>query len=86
MRSRGAGSTLSREGHHVTSADNRAAALPDFRGFYSPTEVAVPQPLVHPDKTAAPLPEFRCTLRDSGLDVAWVRLTGELDIATAPQS
>jgi anti-sigma B factor antagonist len=27
---------------------------------------------------------FRCTLRDGGLDVAWVRVTGELDIATAP--
>ena len=29
-------------------------------------------------------PEFRCTLRDGGRDVAWVRVTGELDIATAP--
>ena len=24
-------------------------------------------------------------MRDGGLDVAWVRVTGELDIATAPQ-
>lgn len=29
-------------------------------------------------------PGFRCTLRDGGLDVAWVRVSGELDIATAP--
>jgi anti-sigma B factor antagonist len=27
---------------------------------------------------------FRCTLRQSGRDAAWVRVTGELDIATAP--
>ena len=33
---------------------------------------------------AAVPPGFRCTLRDGGLDVAWVRVTGELDIATAP--
>jgi len=30
-------------------------------------------------------PRFACTLRDGGLDAAWVRVTGELDIATAPQ-
>jgi anti-sigma B factor antagonist len=34
---------------------------------------------------AAELPGFRATLRHSGLDAAWVRVTGELDIATAPQ-
>ena len=28
---------------------------------------------------------FRCTLRQSGRDAAWVRVTGELDLATAPQ-
>jgi anti-sigma B factor antagonist len=28
---------------------------------------------------------FGCTLRQSGRDAAWVRVTGELDIATAPQ-
>ena len=27
---------------------------------------------------------FGCTLRQSGRDAAWVRVTGELDIATAP--
>ena len=47
------------------------------------------QSLVHPDRTAphaaALAPEFRCTLRDGGLDVAWVRVTGELDLATAPE-
>lgn len=36
-------------------------------------------------RDASPPPEFRCTLRDGGLDGAWVRVTGELDIATAPQ-
>jgi anti-sigma B factor antagonist len=34
---------------------------------------------------AAELPSFRCTLRQSGGDAAWVRVIGELDIATAPQ-
>ena len=28
---------------------------------------------------------FRCTLRQSGRDAAWVRVAGELDLATAPQ-
>ena len=49
----------------------------------------MPQTLVHPNRTsrqsAPQLPEFRCTLRDGGLDVAWVRVTGELDLATAPR-
>lgn len=27
---------------------------------------------------------FECTLRDGGRDAAWVRVTGELDLATAP--
>lgn len=29
-------------------------------------------------------PGFCCTLRDGGLDAAWVRVAGELDLATAP--
>ncbi|MHB8659360.1 MAG: STAS domain-containing protein [Solirubrobacteraceae bacterium] len=33
---------------------------------------------------AAGFPRFDCTLRDGGLDAAWVRVTGELDLATAP--
>jgi anti-sigma B factor antagonist len=28
---------------------------------------------------------FGCTLRHGGLDAAWIRLVGELDIATAPR-
>lgn len=28
-------------------------------------------------------PRFGCTLRDGGLDAAWVRVTGELDLSTA---
>ena len=33
---------------------------------------------------ASLLPSFDCMLREGGLDAAWVRVTGELDIATAP--
>jgi anti-sigma B factor antagonist len=46
-----------------------------------PHTTQFPPPASH--KAAVP-PGFRCTLRDGGLDVAWVRVTGELDIATAP--
>jgi anti-anti-sigma factor len=28
---------------------------------------------------------FGCTVRDGGLDAAWIRVAGELDIATAPR-
>jgi anti-sigma B factor antagonist len=28
---------------------------------------------------------FGCTVRDGGLDAAWIRAVGELDIATAPR-
>lgn len=45
------------------------------------TKQVLPSPAVH--EAAAP-PEFRCTLRDGGRDAAWVRVNGELDIATAP--
>ena len=49
----------------------------------------MPQTLVHPDRTssqsASSLTEFRCTIRDGGLDVAWVRVTGELDLSATPQ-
>jgi len=30
-------------------------------------------------------PGFSCTMRNDGSDVAWVRVTGELDIATASE-
>jgi anti-anti-sigma factor len=33
--------------------------------------------------TAAAFARFDCTLRDGGRDAAWVRVTGELDLATA---
>jgi anti-sigma B factor antagonist len=49
----------------------------------------MPQTLVVSSSTArratTVFPRFDCTLRDGGLDAAWVRVTGELDIATAPQ-
>ena len=49
----------------------------------------MPQTLVSSGSTvgraATAFPRFDCTLRDDGLDAAWVRVTGELDIATAPQ-
>lgn len=59
-----------------------------FEGFYSPKEVVVPRTLIHPDgyrRAPARPPQFACTLRDGGLDVAWVRLAGELDLASAPE-
>lgn len=31
------------------------------------------------------LPEFSCSWSDGGLDAAWVRVIGELDLATAPR-
>lgn len=34
--------------------------------------------------TATRFLRFECTLRDGGRDAAWVRVTGELDLATAP--
>jgi anti-anti-sigma factor len=49
----------------------------------------MPQTLVFSDLNAAPFasasPVFRCTLGESGLDAAWIRVAGELDIATAQQ-
>ena len=46
------------------------------------------QTLVSPSSTdrstSSLCPSFDCTLRDGGLDAAWVRVTGELDLATAP--
>jgi anti-anti-sigma factor len=49
----------------------------------------MPSPLVFSESivgpVAAELPGFRCTLRQSGGDAAWVRVIGELDVATAPQ-
>jgi anti-anti-sigma factor len=36
-------------------------------------------------RTKAAAPAFACSCTDGGLDAAWVHLTGELDIATAPQ-
>jgi anti-anti-sigma factor len=52
-------------------------------------EVTLPQTRIHPERAvprfAAPDPDFSCTLKDNGLDAAWVRVTGELDIATAPE-
>jgi anti-sigma B factor antagonist len=49
----------------------------------------MPQTLVSSGLTvrsvASLFPRFGCTLRDGGVDAAWLRVTGELDIATAPQ-
>ncbi len=46
----------------------------------------MPQPLVLLDPPGHPRPPaFGCTLRHGGLDAAWVRVVGELDIATAPE-
>jgi anti-anti-sigma factor len=49
----------------------------------------MPSPLVFSESIVGPISAnwtgFRCTLRQSDRDAAWVRVTGELDIATAPQ-
>jgi anti-anti-sigma factor len=36
-------------------------------------------------RPTAPPSTFQCSWTDDGLDTAWVRLTGELDVATAPR-
>ena len=48
-----------------------------------PSSLVFSESIVGP--IAAALPCFRATLRQGGRDAAWVRVTGELDIATAPQ-
>jgi anti-sigma B factor antagonist len=48
-----------------------------------PQSLAFPLSPVH-HAVAAPS-ALACTLRHGGLDAAWVRVAGELDIATAPQ-
>ena len=40
---------------------------------------------VSPRPLATVAPVFECALIDDGTDVAWVRVTGELDIASAPR-
>ena len=49
----------------------------------------MPSPLVFSESIIGPkgaaFPCFRATLRQGGRDAAWMRVTGELDIATAPQ-
>jgi hypothetical protein len=49
----------------------------------------VPEKLVLADSTVGRadslLPAFECLWADGGLDAAWMRLAGELDIATTPQ-
>jgi anti-sigma B factor antagonist len=49
----------------------------------------MPQTLVRPDFVPVRgdelAPAFVCSWSDGGPDAAWVHLTGELDIATAPQ-
>ena len=36
-------------------------------------------------KVAVPPPSFDCSLASSGLDAAWIRVSGELDISTTPR-
>jgi anti-sigma B factor antagonist len=47
------------------------------------------RPLVLPDSIAgladALPPDFACSWKGGGLDAGWVRVAGELDIATVPQ-
>jgi anti-sigma B factor antagonist len=73
----------------VRSAQRGRAAPPDFWGYYSTPEVQMLQVLVAPDlsvhRSDAESSPFGLSLRDGGLDAAWVRVVGELDIATAPR-
>jgi anti-sigma B factor antagonist len=48
-----------------------------------PTPLVFSESIIGPE--AAALPCFGATLRHGGRDAAWMRVTGELDIATAPQ-
>jgi anti-sigma B factor antagonist len=48
-----------------------------------PDALAVPDSLAV--QTHIPPPPFECSWTYAGVDVAWVRLAGELDIATTPQ-
>ena len=46
----------------------------------------MPRTMLHSDRTDSEFsPEFCCTFRHGGRDVAWVRAAGELDIAAAPE-
>lgn len=78
------------EGIGVWSVLLGAGNMSDFRGFAamsSDAEVTVPQLL--PDPTALRLsalpPPFACTWSSGGLDVGWVHVVGELDLAAAPR-
>ncbi len=48
-----------------------------------PSSLVYSESIVGP--IAAELPGFRGTVRQSDRDAAWVRVTGELDVAVAPQ-
>lgn len=48
-----------------------------------PQTLAVPHPIL--DRPAGELFPFGRSLCDGGLDAAWVRVVGELDLATTPQ-
>jgi anti-sigma B factor antagonist len=42
--------------------------------------------MTHPETSSAPEPAlFGCVVQYTGRDAAWLRLTGELDLTTAPQ-
>jgi anti-sigma B factor antagonist len=49
----------------------------------------VPVPLVLSESIVSPMAprwaEFRCTVRENSRDAAWIRVAGELDLATAPR-
>ena len=48
-----------------------------------PAKLALAPPIGR--RPPAPPSKFQCSWTDDGLDAAWVRLSGELDVATAPR-
>lgn len=84
LRVRTARSMLCGGGHSVRSAYKGGQHEPTSEVSINP-EVAMPasRPTVRPPSLVPAT--FACTLRDGGLNAAWVRVTGELDLATAPQ-
>ena len=73
----------------MRSAPYGAAPCIDFRGVCPhPGGPVLDQLLVLPSVASPPAAarsDFRCTLRESGRNASWIRVAGELDLATAPQ-
>jgi hypothetical protein len=74
-------------GHRREVGPSGQAACTDFRGCSDPEVLVLQTPVLSAPTTGQvrrTAPGFFCTLRDGGLDTAWVHGAGELDLATAP--